>query len=648
MSKLRTDLPIQPAAGAGEDGSSKGQRDPARPSRRASGSRLRLGAMPALAVLAALGLLLVAIGNDAAQRGDSKLQALFWLGLVVIYAPIALRLLSASATRAERIGLVLALGGSLFLVKVLRSPVGFVRFDELGWWRATHDFVRSGHAFADNPFVVTTSVFPGLAAVTACLSQLTGLSIFHSGLIVIGAARMTLMLALFLFLERALGSARAAGIGAAVYVCNPSFLYFDAQFGYESLALALGVTYFLAASRWSDREGRSRASDRLGTLGALLVLACMLTLTHHMTTLAVLAFLAIWALATAVTGRARDNAVASWWQGPALPACLLLLTATVWFAFVAGAVTVDELGGVFSRSFHSLEDLVLGSSGSKQLFSGASQSENFFARALAVASVVPLVAAILLGFRKMWRRGDLNPLHLSLAATAALYPITLGFRLTQAGSETSQRASEFVFVGVAFLAAMLIADLGRERRRFATMAAALALTAVGATTFLGGFIIGELQATRQPGAYLVGAEDRSVTAEGLAAADYASHNIPPASRILADRTNATLLGSYGGLDPIFGKYAEIPVPRVLFSPRFDEADRRVVHGQSLAYVVVDTRLSEGLPVIGYYVESDEPGALTRKQPIAISSLRKFATTPGISKVYTNGRISIYDTSELLR
>ena len=51
---------------------------------------------------------------------------------MAIYAPIAFRLLSASASRAERIALVGLLGVSLFAVKILASPTGFVRFDELG------------------------------------------------------------------------------------------------------------------------------------------------------------------------------------------------------------------------------------------------------------------------------------------------------------------------------------------------------------------------------------------------------------------------------------------------------------------------------------------------------------------------------------
>jgi hypothetical protein len=602
-----------------------------------------------LALVAALGLLLVAIGNDAARdNSDSLRQGLFWVGLVAIYAPIAFRLVSSSAGREERIALVLTLAASLFLVKVLRSPTGFTRFDELGWWRATHNATSAGGAFSYNPIVVSTAGFPGLSTVTAAISALSGLSIFHAGLLVIGVARITLILALFLFLERTIGSARAAGIGIAVYACNPSFLYFDAQFGYESLALMLAVALLLATLRWSDRSERRLPEALPGTVGVLIVLALMLVITHHMTTLAALLFCALWTVAILVLARGRRvDYAGEWLAGPGLPAALIGVTALFWFAFVAGGVTVAELGGVFSGAVHSLLNLI-GGGGSKQLFGGSGQSEPPIAQALVVASVIPLLAVIVLGVLKMWREREDDPLRVTLTGVAVLYPLTLGLRLTLASSETSQRASEFVFVGIAFLAAMLIVESGWTRRRLLRLAGLLAFTAVATVTFLGGFIIGELQATRQPGPYMVGAEDRSITSQGLAAARFASAHLPAGSRILADRTNATLLGSYGGLDPVFGRYAGVSVPRVLFSERFDRADRRVVHGQSLAYVVVDRRLTREPPLIGYYVESDEEGAFERTRPIAIDSLRKFESVPGVNKVYSNGPISIYDTSALLR
>lgn len=610
-----------------------------------------LGAMPLLALLASLGLVLVALGNNAAREGGGDLQVLFWAGLALIYGPIALRLLSATAGREERIALVVTLGVALFLVKVLRSPLDYVRYDELGWWRATDDIVQAGAVSGDNPIVVSTPGFPGLSALTAAIAQLTGLSIFHAGLAAIGAARAALMLALFLFLERVRGSSpRIAGIGLAIYACNPSFLYFDAQFAYESLALMLGAALLLAALRWAGSSRLSPAALSAGALGALLALTAAVTVTHHMTSVALLAFLLLWAGILAALRRWRPDipAATALARGPALPAALLAVAVGAWLAFVAGAVTVEELGDLFSRAFHSIFDLLLGDSGSKPLFSGASQDESPLARALAVGSVIPLLALIPLGLLSAWRRRERDPLRLALVAVAVLYPLTLALRLTLASSETSQRASEYVFVGLAFVGAVLIARWGWLHRQPAPVLRAAALALVAVVTFLGGFIVGELQATRQPGPYLVGAEDRSVTPQGLAAAGFAAARMPPRSRLLTDRTNATLLGSYGGLDPVFGRVGEISITRALFGEGFGEDDREVIRGQSLAYLVADTRLSRETPLIGYYVELDEPGAFQREDPVSWTALKKFESVPSISKVYANGAISVYDTSVLLR
>jgi hypothetical protein len=366
-----------------------------------------------------------------------------------------------------------------------------------------------------------------------------------------------------------------------------------------------------------------------------------------MTSLALLAFLAIWTAAMVVADRLWKVRRGSWIEGPALPAALMAVIAAIWFIFVAGDVTVEELGGVLSRAYHSVVDLVLGTGESKQLFSGAGRHEHFAARALAVASVIPLLALIPLGIRRMWRKRDRDPLRLALMVVAAFYPLTLGLRLTLASSETSQRASEFVFVGVAFFAAILITEWEWPRERSRALVRSLALVGVGAVSFIGGFIVGELQTTRQPGPYLVGSEDRSVTPEGLAAADFAARELPEESRVFVDRTNATLLGSYGGVNPIFGRYGEVSLPRILFDGEFDDVHRRAIHGQSLAYIVVDRRLSQDLPVIGYYVESDEPGAFTRRVPVGKRALEKLDFVPGVSRVYANGPIVIYDSSALL-
>jgi hypothetical protein len=606
--------------------------------------KVRLGAMPPLAVLAAAGLLLVALGDNAAREGHAGAQVLFWAGLAVIYAPIAFRLLGSGADRAERVGLVLTLAISLYLVKVVRSPGEFVRFDELGWWRATHEAILTGHLFEANPLNPATAGFPSLAAVTAALAQLSGLSIFHAGLIVIGVARAVLVLALFLLLVRLTGSNRGAGIGIVVYACNPSFLYFDAQFGYESLALALAAAFLLAALRWSRIEWVTVGRE-VGATGALVVLlACGLAVTHHMTSIAVVGFVALWLILRNLRAR-RGEREEQRLKGPLLPLLAIAIALGLWFALVAGGETVHELGGVFSRAFNSIVDLVSGQNGSKRLFSGAGEEQPLVARALAAASVTPILVLLVVGLRAVWRERVRDSLRLALCAVALLYPVSLGLRLTQAGSETSQRASEFVFLGISFLAALLVARWDGAAR---PLLLRLALAAVALVTSAGAFLLGELQATRQPGPYLVAAEDRSVTPPGVAVAGFAAAHLPPRSRLLTDRTNATLLGSYGGMDPIFGRFADLPLPRVLFAPRFEHADERVIHGQSLSFVVVDRRLGREPPLIGYYVESDEPGAFVRRRAVGSAALAKLRSVPGVSKIYANGPIVVYDTSALTR
>ena len=612
-----------------------------RPQGKTRAPRPSLGALPAIALLSAAGLVAIALGNNAARETEGAGQVLFWVGLTIVYAPIAVRLLSTSASRAERLGLVLLLGVATFLVKVLYSPTFYPPFDELATWRQTSELLHSGHLFADNPIAAGFPGFPGLETVTAAVAQLTGFNVFHSGVVVIGLARVGLVLALFLLLERVTGSARGAGIGVAIYACNPSFLYFDSQFGHESLALMLGAATLLVVVVRAEtpRLGERTAA---GLLGATILLAAGLAATHHMTSYAVSVFLLVWAALAAYAY--RREGVERPARGPLLPALIMTGCAVFWFVFVGGSDTIAELGSVFSDAFHSVVRLLFGGSGPKTLFQGSSQSNTAAARALAFASVIPLLILLPVGLRAVWR--SRNPLWQALAAAAVLYPVTLGLRLTLSGTETSQRASEFVFVGLAFFAALVVDRLAMPRARLRRALVGLAFAGVATTMFCGAFIVSELPATRQPGPYLVGGDARSVNAQSLAAARWSAEHLPPDSRVLTDRANGTLLGSYGELKPVLGQIHGISVTRVFFSPTLDRVDREIVRDDEIEYVLVDRRLSRELPILGFYFEPAEPRAYERKGPIAEAALAKFGLAAGMNRIYANGPIAIYATSAL--
>ncbi len=645
---------------------------PGRPAREKAGGRQTrsrpesLGTAGFIALLVAFGLLLVALGNNAAREGAANAQPLFWGGLVLIYTPIAFRLLSPTSSRAESIALSLLLGGGLFLVKLLYNPIGFIPHDEMATYRQAWELLETGHFFSANPIVQGYAGYPGLQAVTAALAQISELNPFVSAMIAIGAARLALMLGLFLFLERVSGSHRVAGIGVAVYVCNPSFLYFDSQFGYESLALAIAIALLLLALRWSTRSAFRPGPLAQGVVAAMAVLAATVVTTHHLTSYAVFAFLLAWALMIVVGRHGRtlfkaprihiskvppmlrmDRSKAPglrWFQGPLLPAAFLAVAGALWFTFVAGDVTTSELGGVFTESFTSFFHLITGQSGSKELFEAGSEETNTAtARALGVASIIPLLIMIPFGLWRTWLWQDSNAMWRTLSLVALLYPITLGLRLTQAGTETSQRASEFVFVGLAFVAGLLIVEAAGPNNPLRRTVRALGIAIVATVVFLGGFIVGESPLTRQPGPYLVAGESRSVSPEILSASEFAAEYIPPRSRILVDRVNATLLGAFGHLDPVVGEINGIRVSRVFFSRTYDHLDQEVISEDAIDYIVVDRRFIEEPPASGYYYERDEPSG---GKPIDRESLQKFADLEGLDRIYDDGAIAIYDTATL--
>ena len=103
------------------------------------------------------------------------------------------------------------------------------------------------------------------------------------------------MVALFLILQRAARSARVAGIAIVVYACNPSILYFDSQFGYESLALAIAAGYLLVVMRGAGIDPRRKRASEAGMLVALAILTAGMVITHHLTTYSMIAFLGLWA-----------------------------------------------------------------------------------------------------------------------------------------------------------------------------------------------------------------------------------------------------------------------------------------------------------------------------------------------------------------
>ena len=159
---------------------------------------------------------------------------------------------------------------------------------------------------------------------------------------------------------------------------------------------------------------------------------------------------------------------------------------------------------------------------------------------------------------------------------AALYPASLALRLTQAGTETSNRASEFLFLGLALVAGGVLASPGpRPRARPRATGGRLLVTALVGVLFTGGVVIGWPPASRVPGppADRGGHRARSSRTTSRRRAGRRG-TCPRGSRMVADRANGLLMSAYAAAGPA-DRGRPRPAVRARSSPRRGGAPPRI-------------------------------------------------------------------------
>ncbi|MBI2865273.1 MAG: hypothetical protein HYX94_11995 [Chloroflexi bacterium] len=595
-----------------------------RPRKSCQLSHESLGWLPAIALIVACSLVVVAIADLAARNGQAWAEPVFWIGLLGIYLPVALRLVSPAVGRQEGLGLVVALGLSLYLVKVLYSPLVFSFPDEFMHWRTANDIGLSGRLFLRNPLLPVSAVYPGQEIVTSALATLSGSSIFHAGLVVVGAARLLLLVALYATYELLSRSPRVAGIAVVIYMANPNYLFFGAGFDYESVALPAATIFVLVLLCRQEATGSARW--RL-TAVALAVLGLTVT-THHLTSYLLSGFLLVWLLGNRLVCRDKG-------KGPGAIAIVAPLVSLLWLVTV-GSTVIGYLAPHVLSTLGELASLVAGESGAgRQLFqSTTGYVAPLWERLTAIGSAGLVVAALPPGLFLVWRRYRDHALALTLAVTALVYPASLALRFTGRGWEMGNRLSAFVFIGIAFVAALTVVALLQSRP------SAIRTSLVGlsiALMFTGGVIGGWPPQWRLPASHLQNAEVARDDPEAIAAALWARDFLGPDNHVAAEAVPMAVMGSYGRQDIETTLSGGVDARWIILSPGVGQGEMRQLRRGQVEYIVVDRRLgSQGSGSSSYY-----PGVPRS------TALAKFDGLGQTSRVFDSGNLQIYDVRQLV-
>lgn len=581
----------------------------------------------------------------AATHDTSRLHYnLFWLGEFVFLTPAAIRLLNKQAGRAERLGMLVMVGLFSYLPKFLRDPSGPLFHDELAHWHQAQSIFNSGQIFAPNRTISIIEYYPGLNLLTAELRHLTGLSTFQTGTILLACLHVISLIGIFLMTERLTKSSRVAGIAALIYSLNPSFMFFQSQYAYESLSI---VFFIWVIACVVGMQTESDASDAKSWFAIGLVLAAGCIVTHHLATYILIVALLMIALVAAALRAKRGRSFilghSAREQSPFRPMVFMLLVlagAAAWLVFVAPR-TIAYLDPYLVGGVRQVLDIFGHERSARQLF--AKSVVPIYQRYATYLVPICLALCAGLGLVLVWRnRRQVKAIFVALALFGLLYFASLPLMLTQIGVEGARRTWAYSQIGLCVLIAPVAAvaitrSTGKLKRRSTT---GLVIAVLG-IVLIGNVTVQVNEAYMFPGPYLYGSDTRSLDAELLGMVRWFRANQGTNQRVVADRSTSLPLAAIGDEWTANGSEG-FPIWQLFFWTSDPGAWLvRELVSSHYEYLVIDRRMARELPAVGVYFTPEEPLAYIRTSPPPAAALEKYEFLPWVSKIYTSDNLEIY-------
>jgi hypothetical protein len=520
---------------------------------------------------------------------------------------------------------------STFLIgpKLLRTPDRPLYHDEYAHIMQADSLAQSGRLFADNWLVPVIKSYPGLHTVAAFMIDISGVPAWRAGQLLILLVHVLTAVGSYAVAAELWRSRRAGAAGAIVYMVNPSYMYFDSQFSYEGMALALFVwTGWLTIRmlRCAERPAAWRLVPVTSLLGASVVM------THHLTAIGMVVLLLVSGVSVAVVKPARAACRAG-----LVP---MAVTAGGITAFLMGWLlavspyTLHYLSPYLGTGLQQLAGILSSGSGGRELY--AASTTPGYERAAAFLSVAVLSAAALVHFVRsgLLREDARDGARLGWVLYGGLYFLSIPLILSPMGAEASRRTWAFSFFGVGVIAAGLFAGSPRKRSPWRATVAVLAF----ATLLVGNVSAGQNEYYRFPGRVVFGTDTRDVSSESLALAGWLRGVVPPGQRVATDRFNGLQLTYSSDLEVVRATgqlpYWELYLDALPPSPRLAAEMRR----QRVAFLVMDKRMTRTLPVLGIYFQPDE--AFSLHQPLARVQLDRYYDQPWASVILDSATVRV--------
>jgi hypothetical protein len=436
------------------------------------------------------------------------------------------------------------------------------------------------------------------------------------------------ILCLFLLASRIGRSTQVGAAAVLLYAGGAQFYFFNAQFSYQTVAIAMLMAALYLLVRSFDSEDERPWKELVAVQACLAGLA----ITHHLTSW--LTLILLWALAFFF-----------WRGGEQRRAKLTVITAEVgsvvvlaWTAVIA-PLLISYLSPIFDVASSELLT-VLDGGGGREVGTASDGTPAPAWEVMVMAGSIFLWCAMLVPAAwRAWRRGSLGPTRARYVplAIAVAYPCLQLARFAPSAAEVADRASTFVMMAMAIVVGAWLAP--RLQSYSALLVPGLLVL------ILGGTLIGSgPDWQRVPGPYLAGAEQRSIDSETMAVAQWVGTYVPDDSRIAADSTFNRVLPNFGPVTTITQPAGYDSMTPLFIAHSVDDEVLRLILDNDVDFIVVDTRMVGQTVKSGCFFEAScgyGPDAATIKR----DQVQKFEDQPGFDLV-VDGPVKIYDVRPL--
>jgi hypothetical protein len=578
-----------------------------------------------------LGLFVQVVGYSQGWADVETVPIVLWyVGFVVVVAPFAALLLVPGRSGHQRLGAALALTLIVYASWLLSNPLMSTRFDENLHVTTLVDLVEHAEFFQLNSMLPVSPHFPGLELATAGVHWLTGLPLFACQVLVVLAARVTFTTALFLMVSRIGRSTTVGGVAVLLYASSNQFYFFNAQFSYQTVAIAMVLAAFYLLVRAFDspveRPWRLLVTAQV-CLGALAI-------THHLTSWVMLATL--WGLAFFFwLGRERERRR---FELTLITAEFATAVVAAWTAVIA-PLLISYLTPIFDAATSQLAGLLQG--GVERAPGGGSGGTPTPTWEVMVmfGSLALWCLLLLPAGWAAWRGGSIGASRARYVPllVAVSFPVLQLSRFSTTASEIGDRASTFVFIAMVLVVGAWVASRLDDLRTLFVPGVLLLV--------LGGTILGSgPDWQRVPGPFLAGAEQRSVDSTTVAVAEWAGRHLPDGSNVAADSTFSRVLPNFADVTAVTQPAGFESVTPMFISDSFDQTSLELILRNEVDFVVVDTRLVGQTVLSGSFFEGGigygEAAATVRPEMV-----EKFETEPGFDLVL-DGPVKVYDVRSL--